>query len=789
MLNIGFVKGKPIWPLGKEKKMNTMVGFRAIFEADLSTASILRITGSSLYRIFVNGIFTGHGPARGPHGYYRIDEWNISSHLRQGTNYVAIEVVGYNVNSYYLLDQPAFVQAEIVVDGKVICATGENTDDFQAIMLTEKVQKVQRYSFQRPFIECYRLQQHSYDWRTNSHCYHSDLCCVETEHKHVIERNISYATFMKRAPHYVIDRGILTAGYIPSVYKKDRSLTEIGPTLRGFFEAELEVIPTNELQELLSISSSTEIIDYKSNDRLEITELSYLIVDWGVNRTGFVGASVECKVATKLYLTFDEILTDGDVDFTRLDCANVIVYELGPGKYELESFEPYTMRFMKVLVKSGQCGINDIYIREYTNPDTNRAEFNCDRTGLENIFIAGVETFRQNSADLLTDCPSRERAGWLCDSFFMSRVEYYLTGASKLERSFLENYLLPQYFHSLPAGMLPMCYPADHDDGNFIPNWALWFVLELEEYLERTGDMALVMALKSKVDGLFQYFQKFLNEDGLLEDLEQWVFIEWSKANEYTAGVNYPSNMLYAAALTATARLYKEEMYAEAAIHVRQKIKKQSFNGAFFVDQALRVDGELVLTTHTTEVCQYYAFFFDVATPETHKDLWTTLVEKFGPTRDVSKVYPDVHVANAFIGNYLRLDLMSRYQKSGKLLEQMENYFLYMSERTGTLWEHTGTQASCNHGFASHVVYWLYRDALGVKMINKATKTITIHFEENGIQTCSGVIPVEEEVIRLHWCIEENQLFYSVSVPSSYHILIINDTGKDLVELLDRSGR
>ena len=31
--------------------------------------------------------------------------------------------------------------------------------------------------------------------------------------------------------------------------------------------------------------------------------------------------------------------------------------------------------------------------------------------------------------------------------------------------------------------MLPMCYPADHYDGNFIPNWAMWFVLELEEYI------------------------------------------------------------------------------------------------------------------------------------------------------------------------------------------------------------------------------------------------------------------------------------------------------------------
>jgi len=30
-----------------------------------------------------------------------------------------------------------------------------------------------------------------------------------------------------------------------------------------------------------------------------------------------------------------------------------------------------------------------------------------------------------------------------------------------------------------------------------------------------------------------------------------------------------------------------------------------------------------------------------------------------------------------------------------------------MADRTGTLWEHASVNASCNHGFASHVIYWM----------------------------------------------------------------------------------
>jgi alpha-L-rhamnosidase len=41
--------------------------------------------------------------------------------------------------------------------------------------------------------------------------------------------------------------------------------------------------------------------------------------------------------------------------------------------------------------------------------------------------------------------------------------------------------------------------------------------------------------------------------------------------------------------------------------------------------------------------------------------------------------------------------------------EDIRGFFLPMAEKTGTLWEHMNTTASCNHGFASHVLVWLDR--------------------------------------------------------------------------------
>ena len=166
------------------------------------------------------------------------------------------------------------------------------------------------------------------------------------------------------------------------------------------------------------------------------------------------------------------------------------------------------MMYLKAVVK-GACTISDVSIIEYQHPEPAVQIRIPDNQALCLIRDSAVRTFRQNALDVFMDCPSRERAGWLCDSFFTARVEYVLTGTCTVEKVFLENFLLADQFEHLPEGMLPMCYPADHYDGVFIPNWAMWFVLELEEYLVRSGDTELIIRAKKRVFDLLRYLETF----------------------------------------------------------------------------------------------------------------------------------------------------------------------------------------------------------------------------------------------------------------------------------------
>jgi alpha-L-rhamnosidase len=778
-----FVSAKPVWPDGREREMNLHVGFRAVFDSPpAGEASILRVTASTLYHAWVNGRFVGHGPARGPHGWFRVDEWSLAKHLVRGRNVVAIEVAGYNANSYYVLDQPSFLQAEVVAGASALASTGSGTRPFEACLLTERVQKVQRYSFQRPFIEMYRLRSGHDRWRTDPDpkSARPPVACRVQPPISLLPRRVPYTSFRILPARRHIGAGRIERVGMPEKPWKDRSLVNVGTKLAGYPETELEAVPSLELQALRRVPGPADDRALHPGNVLEFGPSTYRIVDFGVNRSGFLKALVICRQPVRLVMTFDEILRGGDVDFKRLSCVNAVVWELAPGRYELESFEPYTLRYLKIMALEGGCRVARVALREYANDDTGTARFDSDDRRLNRIFEAARETFRQNAIDLFMDCPSRERAGWLCDSFFTARAAYALNGHACIERCQYENYLLPERFPHLPDGMLPMCYPADHRNGNFIPNWALWFVVQLEEYLARTGDRAMVDALEPRVMALFAYFDRFRNDDGLLEKLEKWIFVEWSKANSFVQDVNYPTNILYAAALDAAGRMYERADLASQASRIREVVRRQSFDGTFFVDNAVRRNGNLVPTRNRTEVCQYFAFYFKVATPESHPRLWKSLVEEFGPRRRKTGAHPEIHPANMIVGLLLRAELLSRAGLCRQLVGEIADDLHVMAERTGTLWEHVDERASCCHGFASHAAHVLFRDVLGIYHVSVRRRYITLRFTDIDLDRCRGTMPTPDGPVTVDWRRVDGKIVCKVEIPDGYALKLENLSGHDL---------
>ena len=735
----------PVWAEGRTTERNLTLGFRVSFDG--AKAATLRYSASSIARVWLNGEFLCYGPARGPHGIDRVDEISLKGRVKDGKNVLAFEVAGYNVESFYLLNEPAYLVAEVLDGAGETLAATRPGGSFEAFILSERVQKVPRFSYQRPFCEVYSLKPDFTAWRTGAARASVPLAAVAGSRW--TDRVAAYPDYTVSRVFHPLRRGGLEVAE-PREFRAGRSLTGDTDPKRGFARDEIAVQPVLEIQRLRETDrrAQAEASAYALGAR------QYVLFDHALCDTGFLGATVRCTKPGRVYFYFDEVLAKDDVDVGRMDwqCINAVTYDFTePGEYRVEAFEPNTFRYLKVMSDGFEGTVSDLFMRKYRNGMTERATFKSSDPKLNAVFEAARETFVQNAVDVLTDCPSRERAGWLCDSFFSSRTERWLTGSNPVERCFLENFAWTGFYPTKEDRFVPMCYPADT---GLLPNWTLWFILEIDDYLRRTGDRTLVDALKPKVEGVIASFRRYRNADGLLEKLPGWVFIEWSFANRLVQDVNYPSNMTWAKALETAARLYGWADCANEAARVREAVRKQAWTGEWFCDNAVRQkDGALKLSGECTETCQYYAFYMGLVDRTSHADLWNRLVRDFGPKRMEKGLHPKIHKANAFIGNYLRLELLAQAGLGAQIIGETRDYFVGMAEKTGTLWEHDNTSASCDHGFASHVAVLLYRDVLGVKDVDPVRREIVLDVRKDiPLEFCEGTVPVtDRDELRVSW--------------------------------------
>ncbi|MBQ3748147.1 MAG: alpha/beta hydrolase fold domain-containing protein [Kiritimatiellae bacterium] len=663
-----FAKAVPVWPAGRAETMNDTVRFRGSFIPPIGMPCILSLTGSTCYRVRLNGEFVAFGPARGPKGAFRVDCLDLSGRAKEGENLLEIDVQGANVNSFEYCEFPSFLQAELSVGGRTLLATSAAGDGFAAFDTHERVRRVPRFDYQRLFAEAYRIGGGSEE----------RLSLEERPRVKLLPRRVPQ-------PDYSIDssfrkvkvRRLRNDPHVKTVV--GREITLVGKNgYKGYKPEEFIVDVKGEIQRYVDDPDGS---------------IATTLWRGGKVTAGFLGLEVRVVSPCRLVAFMSEMER---TSFSGIDNDGgyAVFWDIAePGDYTLEAFDPNAAMFVETFADGGEAEVAQVWMREFKSPLPYKRRFSGVDPELKVIYDAAAETLAQNSVDVFTDCPDRERAAWIGDTFFTARASYLLAGTTLVEDVFLENYALAPKFDGIPDGALPMVYPGEHPNGEFIPNFGMWLVMQTAEYAKRGGNPRTVAALTPKLVSFARYLEAFLNADGLLENLPGWVFLEWSEMAAHTKGVNYPSNMQYAGMLDALSALCGDAAYARRAAEVRRLVREKSWNGRWFRDCDLD-DG-------CTEGCQYYAFFFGVADFDRDRELWNRLVTSCGPSRDAAKIHPELPASNSIFGYYMRFDMLLRTGRRDVLEREAKAYFLPMARATGTIWENKNASGSNSHGLSS----------------------------------------------------------------------------------------
>ena len=679
-----FKKACAVYPKNLIGKLNSFVEFSQTVK--LQDGALIRLACNSFYRLTVNDQFVAFGPARTASGYGRVDEISLVKYANETVN-VKIEVASYHCNALSTVNQNGYFCAEIEQNGTITHYTGR---DFTCRIPKRKITVCERYSFQRHFSEVY------------------DFGIGESEEV-VADICANPPKFIERVANYPCYENIaLGSAWAVGNYKIDETLPVRKTAYSGQVDKEWGAFDYDEIPDhSFAFVQSLAQTNTEFNRPLPVVAQSGQFVRFDFSRieTGFLKVKFTAKTRSKIIVAYSEKSNDEQFSYTSMNCHNAITISANAGQtIDFASFEPYTVRHAMVVVVDGEVEIQGFGLTTY-QVDISAVQIPDYEETLKNIYRSSVRTYAHNAVDLYTDCPSRERAGWLCDSYFTAKTEYELFGETTVERAFLQNYNLYECNGDYPLGIVPMCYPSDaQGEKKFIPQWTMWLIVQIAEHFALRNKNGDRNEYKELIYKLLAYYEKFENEDGLLEKLESWNFVEWSRANNWTQDVNYPTNFLYSAVCDAVYALYGDEKYRDKAVIIRDKTIAQSYRDGLFYDHAIRINGELCLQKDCSEIAQYYAVLFGG---------FDINDEKFAPLKD--KIYnfftPDreekldeIEKINAFIGVYLRLDALLKIGAYDLAIKDVVNFFGEMDKTTQTLWEYRDGRGSLDHGFASYAL-------------------------------------------------------------------------------------
>ena len=678
MMNNFFKSALPVWIEGRDKEWN--VHARLTYAAKDLYGAKMTLTGASFYQIFVGNKLIHFGPARKGIGQTAVDVVPLPD---VSDDTISIIVAGYYCRSFNGIRLPSFIQAEIESEsGEILAATGK--EGFEGYEYSARLQKVMRYSYQRQFAESYDLARP--DKAAKFVLADPELTYVKRG-VDLLDLDEKQAKFVKVGTYTMRE----TEGFPMRRF-------EIAPPNPSYDQYAPEEVDTAPFREYLKMDADYETKVVRGSAKT----LEHW--DFGKIETGFLSLHATVKRDCRIIAVFGEQNhPDGRPYPHPSDATNCVEWILPAGEYDLTAFEPYVIMGVEIMITEGEVDIDYVGIIECAFSSRKIKPYTVKDPELAKVYRAAIDTFRHNAVDIYMDCPSRERAGWLCDSYYTSQTEFALTGDTMVENEFLNNYLVGGSAKAGLNGMVDMCYPAITD--TFIPQWSLWYVLELYDYFTKRGHGDRRDDFKGQLYDLLAYFKNFENEYGLLERLQGWNFVEWSALNRRIHDVSWPTNMLFYEALRIIGTIYEDEAIIEKAAKLRETIRKMAWNGKVFLDRAMRQeDGTLKNADELSETTQYYALRFGIADIDEPmcaemKDL---VMNVFGKDIMAEKC-PEFEPSNALPGFYIRSELLLKWKMYPELSEYVKHFFLPMAEKTGTLWEHKHNAASCDHGFASFV--------------------------------------------------------------------------------------
>ena len=332
---------------------------------------------------------------------------------------------------------------------------------------------------------------------------------------------------------------------------------------------------------------------------LEPEELEY--TDYGIRlvlpseMAGYLTFTAEGNVGDEVIIRCGEELNDdGSVRWKMraTDCNYEEKMILSGGADKLMHYDYIAFRFAELhFPKSVKVTDLKMQVRHY--PFEQRHEYKFDDKRLQSVIDLCINTVKYGTQEDYLDCPTREKGAYLGDLVVSGKAHAIATHDLTLLKQAAINFMST----TIICPGLTSTYATTRMQE--IADYSLEYPALLTWIYSQDGDIEFLRTTEPCATGVYKYFTKYENDDGLLEEVrEKWNLVDWPQnlrdnydfelVHPIGPGIHNVMNALWYGFKLAMAELY-EILGIKAELGL-EKTKKSFMEKFYREDIGLFVD-------------------------------------------------------------------------------------------------------------------------------------------------------------------------------------------------------
>lgn len=433
------------------------------------------------------------------------------------------------------------------------------------------------------------------------------------------------------------------------------------------------------------------------------------VYDFGRNISGYAQISIKQNAGDTIVLRFAEQVHSEDGTLRLNDMDNPHYFARGEFARDLficsenaikwkPSFTYHGFRYVEVMgIEEKNARPEALTAIEVHQAVRTRSAFSCSDSLMNALFLLGQRATLSNLFYMPTDCPTREKLGWMNDA--QASADQFLTDFEA--EGVLSKWWVDITDAMTEEGMLPGIVPTPgwgYDWGNGPVSEGTLFEIPYRIYLH-TGDDTLLRKGLPYFQKSLSFFDSRRDENGdILYGLDDWAAP--CEANE-KVGCAFINRVLYIKCLGITllsAKLCGEET---TALEARYKTEVRTAKARY-----LSEDGTCKIDKQTAVAMMIYFDLYDDIAPLSAQ-LLRLVREK------------DFHHDCGMVGLrylYLALNKAGLQECAYKIVHAkgFPSYSAWVEDGATTLYEYWDATTSKNHHMYSDFMSWMIKTVLGI---------------------------------------------------------------------------